>query len=101
MTEANKITLYYKPTCPYSAKVISVAEVLGIDLELKDVRGDDGALNELIEIGGKKQVPFLSDNKNKKFLYESNDIIDYLQTEYGEGKKIKPRLHNSSSVCDS
>ena len=40
---------------------------------------NENNLNELIKLGGKEQVPFLSDRDNKKLIYESNDIIEYLK----------------------
>ena len=36
-------------------------------------------LDELIKLGGKQQVPFLVDNDNDKFMYESDDIIEYVK----------------------
>ena len=34
----------------------------------------------LIKLGGKRQVPFLVDNDRNIQMYESNDIVEYLQT---------------------
>jgi glutathione S-transferase len=36
--------------------------------------------NSLIQIGGKRQVPFLVDTDRNIQMYESNDIIEYLKT---------------------
>ena len=35
---------------------------------------------ELIKIGGKRQVPFIIDRDNKVEMYESDEIIEYLKT---------------------
>ena len=67
-------TLYYKPTCPFCQKVTSFAEGEGILLELIDVT-EPGKVEELIQIGGKKMVPFLVDADNEVMMYESGDII--------------------------
>ena len=36
--------------------------------------------DSLINIGGKRQVPFLVDRERNIQMYESNDIIEYLKT---------------------
>ncbi len=71
-------TLYYKPTCPFCQKVTSFAESQHIPLELIDVT-EPGRAEELIQIGGKKMVPFLIDADNEVMMYESGDIIDHLK----------------------
>jgi glutathione S-transferase len=38
---------------------------------------------ELRERGGKVQVPFLVDPNTGRELYESDDIVAYLEKEYG------------------
>jgi glutathione S-transferase len=37
---------------------------------------------ELIRIGGKRQVPFLLDREKKVEMYESDDILEYLRETY-------------------
>ena len=36
--------------------------------------------DSLIQLGGKRQVPFLVDNDRNIQMYESADIIEYLKT---------------------
>ncbi len=43
----------------------------------KDIHSDSKALGELIEIGGKNQVPCLM--MDEKVMYESDDIIQWLK----------------------
>lgn len=74
--------LYYKPTCFYCQSVIKTATKLGIPLELKNVKSDAAAASELMERGGKRQVPFLVDEDRGVSMYESNDIINYLEQNY-------------------
>ncbi len=69
--------LYYKPTCPYCIRVVDFAEEQGIKLELKDIN-EPALREELIEKGGKAQVPYLVDHEAGKEMYESADIIGYL-----------------------
>ena len=70
-------TLYYRKTCPYCQKVLRFMDENAISL---DKRSTDLERNEqdLIRIGGKKQVPCLV--INGKPLYESDDIVAYLAT---------------------
>ncbi len=76
--------LYYKPTCPFCLRVINFAQHNGIELDLQNVAEDRDAYAELISKGGKQQVPFLLDEENDVSMYESADIIEYLQKNHGE-----------------
>ncbi len=52
-----------------------------------------GFAEELRQVGGKQQVPFLVDpNTAADGMYESDDIIAYLFNEYGPGEKAVPWL---------
>lgn len=74
--EMQKIVLYIKPTCPFCIKVMNVLEEMGKSVEIKDISSDSALRDELISIGGKKQVPcIVVDGKAK---YESSDIIEWL-----------------------
>ena len=73
------LTLFYKPTCPFCQRVLGVTEDMGIEMDLKDVSADTAILDELIEKGGKKMVPFLEDTERGVSMYESGDIIAYLE----------------------
>lgn len=69
------LTLYYKPTCPYCMKVLAYMEDQDIACEMKDTYQPEYA-DELVSIGGKRQVPCLIINGEP--MYESSDIIQYL-----------------------
>jgi glutaredoxin len=71
------LILYYKPTCPYCQKVFRFMESAGITIPLKNtVEGNNR--QELIDIGGKPQVPCLMINGEP--LYESDDIVEWLKS---------------------
>lgn len=70
------LVLYKKDTCPFCFKVMRFANERGIDLEMRDVSDDPEALRELLETGGKRQVPCLFIDGSP--LYESDDIVSYL-----------------------
>lgn len=70
--------LYYKPTCPFCMKVIRFMESAGIEGQMNMRNTQDAATaQELVEIGGKQQVPCLV--VDGRAMYESDDIIAYLQ----------------------
>ncbi|MBJ7449467.1 MAG: glutathione S-transferase N-terminal domain-containing protein [Parachlamydiales bacterium] len=71
------LTLYYFESCPYCQKVLHYLEEHPVPIEKKDIRKDPAARNELIQIGGKPQVPCLI--HDGKALYESDDIIVWLK----------------------
>lgn len=68
--------LYYKKSCPYCQKVLNYMEANKINMDKRDTL-QPGNQNDLVRIGGKKQVPCLV--VNSKPLYESDDIIAYLK----------------------
>ena len=70
--------LYYKPTCPFCQKVLMYAEKNGVEFTLKNIEEEENAEN-LIALGGKRQVPFLVNDEDETKLYESDDIIAYLE----------------------
>ncbi len=69
-------SLYYKKSCPYCTKVLRFMEENRITLDMRDTL-QPGNQNDLIRVGGKKQVPCLV--IDGKAMYESNDIIGYLR----------------------
>ena len=78
----NKPTLYMFDACPFCKKVLDFTTMYGIDIEIKDVRKNKTFKEELIAIGGKKQVPFLQDEDAWIQMYETQDIIAYLEEKY-------------------
>lgn len=97
------LTLYYKPTCPYSRRVIEAAKDLGVTFDLKDISADVALKDELIEAGGKKQTPYLVDSERNVSMYESKDIIEHLDKYYGDGTPRTfsgLRIHRTDEVCD-
>jgi glutathione S-transferase len=80
-----------------------MAENLGVEFDLKDIEADDAIAAELVEKGGKRQVPYLVDTVKDVAMYESNDIIDYIRENYAgvATAAAKPRIHMSDSTCVS
>lgn len=72
------LTLYVKTGCPYCAKVLAAGEDLGLEFNLKNV-SDEAIETELVTRGGKRQMPYLVDGDTGVEMYESDDIIEYLE----------------------
>lgn len=102
---APMLTLYYKTTCGYSRRVLDAAEALGVALNLKDVMTDTVLLDELMQKGGKNQVPFLVDAERGVSMYESESIIAYLEEHYSSDEVKKNfsgvRIHKSDDACNT
>lgn len=74
--------LYYKPGCEYCARVQRFLDEHSIAITLRDIVTIPEHAEDLIERGGKRQVPYLVDDKKNVEMYESDDIIKYLKNNY-------------------
>ena len=72
-----KLLLYKSDTCLYCIFVMKFIVENNIDIEIKNISQNDQILKELVEVGGKRQVPCLF--IDGKPLYESQDIIQWLE----------------------
>ncbi|MDY7081824.1 MAG: glutathione S-transferase N-terminal domain-containing protein [Halobacteria archaeon] len=86
------LELYQTEGCGYSEKVRKKMSQLGITYVIHNPRltgaNDREVTNEqtyeqMLEIGGEDQVPFLVDHHRGVTMYESDDIIEYLNEHYG------------------
>jgi len=73
------INIYELETCPYCKKVIDFMDNNKIPYKKIDIANPQNE-EELITLGGKRQVPFIVDKENNVEMYESSEIIDYLGT---------------------
>jgi glutaredoxin len=76
------LALYEFKACPFCMKVRQEFRRKGLNIELRDARRNPAWGDELREDGGKYQTPCLkitSGNGQVEWLYESNDIIDWLE----------------------
>ena len=72
------LILYTKTGCPYCEKVKDSFLGKMSSYEERNISLNEEWGKELIEKGGKKQVPFLVDTSANVMMYESEDILDYL-----------------------
>ena len=80
--QTKKLSLYHYQSCPYCGITREALKHLDLEVEQRDILREPKFRQELIEGGGKTQVPCLRiehDNGTIKWLYESSDIIRYLR----------------------
>ena len=83
--QTSHLKLYQFQMCPFCVKIRRRIRGLGLNIETRDARNDPRWHNELIEKGGKYQVPCLRIENGEdtiEWLYESNDIIRYLEQRF-------------------
>lgn len=81
------MALYQFGQCPFCVKTRRTVRRLGLNIELRDARNDTKWNAELIEQGGKYQVPCLrlvDDNGEVNWLYESTQINNYLDQRFSD-----------------
>lgn len=79
------MALYQYAACPFCVKTRRAIRRLGLNIELRDARNNPQYRAELEQRGGKQQVPCLrieDPNGSVSWLYESGDIIDFLQKRF-------------------
>ena len=88
MTEtAPTLELYNLQGCPYCAKVRRALDDLDLDYETHDVPRSRGKRDAVYAASGQRGVPVLVDRSNGiEGMPESDDIVDYLYEEYGDGE---------------
>ena len=78
------MSLYQFRACPFCVKVRRHLRRRSLNIELRDARNNIKIKNELVREGGKHMVPCLrieTDAKNIRWLYESDDICAFLDSE--------------------
>ncbi|UJF20040.1 glutathione S-transferase N-terminal domain-containing protein [Vibrio sp. SS-MA-C1-2] len=82
--KAKSLVLYQFEACPFCVKVRREIKRQSINIELRDAKNDPQARQELEQGGGRVKVPCLRiENAGEvTWMYESSDIIAYLQQEF-------------------
>lgn len=81
-----KMALYQFEACPFCVKVRRFFKRQALNIELRDAKNNAVFKDELTQQGGKHQAPCLrieDEQKNVTWLYESKDIIAFLNAEFG------------------
>ena len=82
--QTQHLTLYQFAACPFCIKVRRAMRRLNLDITLKDALLP-AVREELLAGGGNIKVPCLriEDGDTSRWLYESDDIIQYLEERFG------------------
>lgn len=84
-TQTAKLALYQFAACPFCVKVRRSMKRLSLNIELRDAKNNPAFRQELAEQGGKIKAPCLRIEQadgSVSWMYESNDIIDYLEQQF-------------------
>jgi len=80
--KTKNLTLYQYEACPFCVKVRRAARRFNLKIQTRNVDESQNWKEELVREGGQLQVPCLKIEENSgkaRWLYESSDIITYLQ----------------------
>lgn len=82
--DCSSLSLYQYKACPFCVKVRRSMKRLSLNIETRDAKGSSVHSDELVKNGGHLKVPCLRIQKNDEdvWLYESSDIIKYLEKQY-------------------
>ena len=83
--QTKNMALYHFQMCPFCVKTRRQIRRLGLNIENRDARNDPKWNQELIDEGGKYQVPCLKitkDDGSVEWMYESSEINQYLDERY-------------------
>lgn len=83
--ETAKLALYQYAACPFCVKVRWAMKRNSLNVETRDAKRIPQFTKELVEGGGNLKVPCLrieDDNGSVTWMYESSDIIDYLEQRF-------------------
>jgi len=74
------LTLYQYKACPFCVKVRRSMKRAALNIETKDAKRCETSKQELLAGGGQLKVPCLkiTENGEDRWMYESKDIIAYL-----------------------
>ena len=86
--QTNDLTLYQYKACPFCVKVRRQIKRQSLNIETRDVKRCETAKEQLLAGGGLLKVPCLritDDQGQIQWMYESGDIIGYLQGRFVPG----------------
>lgn len=93
--QTKKLTLYHYKACPFCVKVRRAIKRNGLNIETRDAKRSEKFKAELLAGGGALKVPCLrieEDNGEVRWMYESGDIIEYLNG------RFNPELAEASAA---
>ncbi len=88
--KAKSLALYQFYACPFCTRVRRTLHRLNIEVPLRDAKNDEQHRTVLLNEGGKIKVPCLRIEEQGKttWLYESAEIITYLDSRFSQDSKL-------------
>jgi glutaredoxin len=84
--QTKDLTLYQFHLCPFCVKTRRAIHRLGLNIETRDAKRDPGHKQDLVTQGGQYKVPCLAikEDGETRWMYESSDIISYLEQRFSQ-----------------
>ena len=85
--QTRHLALYHYRACPFCIKVRRQIKRLSLNIEMRDAQHNPSFRVELVNEGGKAQVPCLQirhEDGRTEWLYESDSINQYLTDRFAE-----------------
>jgi glutaredoxin len=88
--QSQQLSLYQFTACPFCVKVRRAMHRLNLNIQLRDAKNNEQFRQELLERGGRIKVPCLrvEHNGEVNWIYESNEIIGYLDKRFSEQSQL-------------
>ena len=84
---ARRLELYEFEACPYCRKVREALSILDLEAMVHPCpKGGPTYRPQVRKLGGREMFPYLVDPNAGRAMYESDDIVAYLFSEYGDGE---------------
>ena len=93
------IELYQKENCPYCKKVREKLNELELDFICRISKTGTKQRDIMMKLGGQAQVPFLVDQEKGVMMYESGDIVEYLEKNYGNVSSVESGSKGDCANC--
>lgn len=89
--QAKALSLYQFYACPFCIKTRRVIRQLQLPIELRDAQTPGRHRDDLEKLGGRIKVPCLriQNSEEDRWLYESDDIVAYLEQNFGENSDAR------------
>ncbi|WP_096390737.1 glutathione S-transferase N-terminal domain-containing protein [Halopenitus persicus] len=83
--ETTDITLYRLQACPFCERVVRTLDELDLSYRSRFIEPMHSERNVVKRVTGARTVPAIVDETTGVTMSESANIVEYLETTYGEG----------------
>ena len=94
------VTLYRLQACPFCERVVRVLNELDVPYRSRFVEARHSRRDAVKRLTGSRTVPAIVDDRTGVTMSESANIVNYLETTYGEGNVTPERVTASAASGD-